>query len=103
MSKRKKNKQNVVSPELEALIKVTEEDVQRALSKLKYKIIPPEESNVKKKKRGQLYCPYCGEYKLFKAKNNNGYITYKRCTGCGISVEDFYVKKYNRLFQNTGK
>lgn len=94
MSKRK----FPLTPELDTLVRVTPEQTQEMLSRLPYKIIPPEESKNKRRNKKQLYCPYCGEYKLFKAKRQNGYIGYKRCTGCNISDIDFHVRRYNKGF-----
>lgn len=54
--------------------------------------IPIDEN--KTKKRGQLWCPYCGEYKRFVIKEG-----YKRCGLCYVSTESFWVKKYNNLWR----
>lgn len=58
----------------------------------------------KPKKDGQLFCPYCGEWRTFKVlpplplfiieiKSD-----YDRCEGCTISTEDYYVKTVNKLW-----
>lgn len=46
--------------------------------------------------RGSYYCPYCRKDRKFVIKNSTGY---KHCTICGISDQDFYVKKYNGLWR----
>jgi Pyruvate/2-oxoacid:ferredoxin oxidoreductase delta subunit len=49
------------------------------------------------KKKGALWCPYCGEWQVFSVlpdrKSN-----YDRCNGCTISNEDYYVKHVNHLW-----
>jgi uncharacterized protein (DUF983 family) len=57
-----------------------------------YKVI--DES--KKKKKGQLWCPYCGEWRTFKPKYAEGY---PRCSYCNISTEDYWVKDVNKLWE----
>lgn len=98
MARRNRDSGGKIPPHILALIKVTPEMTQAALDKVKTKPIPPEQSGAKRKSKKQLYCPYCAQYRKFKAKQMNGYLTYKRCTGCGISDEDFYVKTYNGLW-----
>ncbi|SDY77569.1 hypothetical protein SAMN05660462_00868 [Proteiniborus ethanoligenes] len=45
-------------------------------------------------KRGQLWCPYCSNVVIFvKDKRLN----VKRCPFCGISDNDFWVKKVNEI------
>lgn len=56
-----------------------------------YKVI--DES--KKKKKVQLWCPYCGEWRTFKPKRAEGY---PRCSHCNISTEDYWVKNVNKLW-----
>lgn len=90
MPKRKRDKH--LPKELLDLIRVTPEQTQKVLDKLKYKIIPLDESKAKKK--GALWCCYCGDWKKFKRKSEG----YQRCEFCGISIEDFYIKFYNKLF-----
>jgi hypothetical protein len=54
----------------------------------------------KKQRKGQLWCPYCGEWRWFRYNvqlANWPYKSYyKRCTGCGISDEDYWVKTINK-------
>lgn len=57
----------------------------------------------KPRKKGQIWCCYCGEWRHFKRKQMNGYLTYERCTDCGISIEDFWVKSVNRLWSTGSK
>lgn len=57
-------------------------------------------SDAKRKTKRQKFCPYCEEYRRFKAhkrdhEDGTKTVGYKRCTGCGISVEDYYVKHVN--------
>ena len=52
----------------------------------------------KKGKDGELWCPYCGEYRKF--KSNDGY---RRCEMCGVSEESFWVKTYNKLWPSLRK
>ena len=54
--------------------------------------IPPDEE--KEPKRGQLWCPYCGEYRRFVNKEG-----YKRCPICYMTTESFWVKTYNDLWE----
>ncbi|MCW2278752.1 hypothetical protein [Heliophilum fasciatum] len=53
----------------------------------------------KKKRKGDLWCPYCGEWRNFKKDNWTGY---KRCPDCGMSDHDFHVKTINHLWGNVG-
>ena len=63
-----------------------------------FKEIDPKKNRRSKR---QLWCAYCGEWRLFKAsmrEHSDGTRTigYKRCTGCGISDEDFWIKSVNK-------
>jgi len=51
---------------------------------------PPTDGQAKK---NQLWCPYCVEYRKFK---HDG--TRLVCPVCEVSTEDFYTKRYNKLF-----
>ena len=42
----------------------------------------------------RYFCPYCNEVHMFKRDSRLGV---RRCTGCGISDRDFYIKKLNKL------
>ena len=53
--------------------------------------IEPEEEP--KKLRGKHYCPYCGQVNKFK----QGEFGSRVCPVCGISEQDFYIKKYNKI------
>jgi DNA-directed RNA polymerase subunit RPC12/RpoP len=63
-----------------------------------------EPDHEKKKRKGQLWCPYCGEWhffkfnrplKLFKGQTSS----YRRCENCNMSIEDFWVKTVNKLWE----
>lgn len=98
MARRNRDSGGNIPPHILELIRVTPEMSQAAYDKLKTKPIPPEVSGAERRSKKQLYCPYCGEYRIFKRILKNGYLTYPRCTGCNISTEDFYVKTYNKLW-----
>lgn len=42
-----------------------------------------------------MWCPFCRKYRNF--IEEEGW-PYQRCEYCGISVMNFYVKKYNHLW-----
>lgn len=42
----------------------------------------------------KLWCPYCNWVKSFK---KDKYLGVKKCEACGITINDYYVKKYNEL------
>lgn len=43
-----------------------------------------------------LWCPYCGAWTVFSIDNETGAET---CTAmCGVSTNDFYTRKFNKLF-----
>ncbi len=46
-------------------------------------------------KGGRYWCPYCVAYREFVHDDTHGV---KRCNVCRISDRDFYVKKYNKLW-----
>lgn len=43
---------------------------------------------------GKLWCPYCNRVKKFKMDK---YLGVEKCESCGITIKDYYVKKFNRL------
>jgi transposase-like protein len=47
--------------------------------------------------KGTAWCPYCGKESLFgyDARLNNA-----RCKACGISERDFYVRRFNGLWDD---
>jgi hypothetical protein len=49
----------------------------------------------KPKKRGALWCCYCGDWMKFQSKGGG----YPRCIGCDISDEDWYIKTANGLWE----
>jgi hypothetical protein len=48
----------------------------------------------KKKRKGSLWCPYCGEWRIFRRRDG-----YQRCEVCGITTREWYVKKANNLWE----
>lgn len=42
---------------------------------------------------GRLWCPWCNKWEIFLFDRG-----YDRCIGCGMTTEDFWIKKYNNLF-----
>jgi hypothetical protein len=50
-----------------------------------------------KKPRNHMWCPYCRKSRLFPFDEYRGV---KRCIICGITENDFYIKKYNGVFYN---
>jgi hypothetical protein len=60
---------------------------------VKYSTAPHKEPDLTKQKRkADLWCPYCGEWRKYKADGCG----YKRCPVCTISTEDFWVKMANK-------
>jgi len=57
--------------------------------------IPPPEGFKPALKQGRAWCPVCGEETKFRY---DGRLDYARCSQCGISERDFYVRQYNRLW-----
>ena len=45
--------------------------------------------------RSWYWCPYCNKYRVF---SFDPWLEINRCSVCGISDQDFYVRKYNGLF-----
>lgn len=50
----------------------------------------------KRPHRESLYCPYCGQWNYFV---NYSYTGARRCVGCGISDNDFHLRKENGLMK----
>lgn len=46
--------------------------------------------------RSWYWCPYCNQWRVFLY---NDYLDVNRCNICGISDRDFYVRKYNNLWE----
>lgn len=42
-----------------------------------------------------LWCPYCAKWRIFSPDDILGV---DRCSICGISTKDFYVREYNHLW-----
>lgn len=59
------------------------------------KAFKPQES-AKKTGRGQLWCPYCIKYRYFV---EDTYLGVNRCHICGISDQDFWVRRHNKLWK----
>jgi hypothetical protein len=98
--KRTKAKSSSLSPELDEIIRVTDETVKERMSNLPYKIYPrPNE----KRPRGTYWCPYDNGWKKFSKSKKNKLLDYPRCEKCNISLEDFWVKTHNELWENSKK
>lgn len=54
---------------------------------------PPPEGFTPKKKN--LWCPYCGEERVF---ITNSYLDLKQCPVCDMSDRDFYIRNYNNIW-----
>jgi len=50
--------------------------------------------------KNKYWCPYCGDERRFK---NDSWIGVNRCSICGITDRDFYIRKYNHLWTKTRK
>lgn len=46
------------------------------------------------KRKHKYFCPICNDVKEFK---RDSYLGVRKCTSCGISDRDFYVKRCNSL------
>lgn len=44
---------------------------------------------------GEYYCPYCMKWRNFEKHPR---LSLKRCEICGITENDFFVKRYNKLW-----
>jgi Pyruvate/2-oxoacid:ferredoxin oxidoreductase delta subunit len=63
-----------------------------------------EVNHAAKHTKKQMWCPYCGEWRRFQAKKTTHMdgtksIGYKRCTGCSISDQDYWVKHVNKKWE----
>lgn len=58
-------------------------------------IVAPQKPADYTDKRGCLWCPYCALRTRFRY---DGYLGVRRCERCGISDNDFYVKRANGLW-----
>jgi Pyruvate/2-oxoacid:ferredoxin oxidoreductase delta subunit len=55
----------------------------------------------KDKPLGSYWCCYCGSWEMFELiPRSHGYVTYPICIGCGISLEDWYIKKVNGIWKS---
>lgn len=46
--------------------------------------------------KGQLWCPQCAKFRPFLSDE---YLGVRKCFICGMSDQDFYVKKYNHVWR----
>lgn len=56
---------------------------------------PSEPDPNKVAQRGELWCPYCSEYRSFV---KDGFVGTERCEICGISTNDWHIKTINKLW-----
>ena len=58
---------------------------------------PPPLKKLIPDRRGLMWCPYCIKWREFEERGlgTSPLLIYMRCSGCGISVKDAYVRKYN--------
>lgn len=65
---------------------------------------PPTKEQEINRKSGDLWCPYCIKWRRFKlfALRKKFYTTeaFLRCPICTISVNDFWVRKYNGMIEH---
>lgn len=65
----------------------------------KRKAFGPSQKALGKREPGSLWCPYCLKWRFFHISSvmNDGIVgpELMRCPICTISVNDYYVKKYN--------
>lgn len=61
----------------------------------KYSTAPfKEPDHSKKKRKAAIWCPYCGEWRMYKTNH----LGLKACPECTISTNDFWVKTANKLW-----
>lgn len=46
--------------------------------------------------KGWLWCPCCNSWRVFRYNDELGV---NKCVVCGISDQDYYVKRYNGIFR----
>lgn len=68
------------------------------------KAYPPTKEQQLKRKPGQMWCPYCinwRKFRLYRIKTPN-YVTEAkmRCPICTISTDDYFVRKYNGFIEH---
>jgi len=62
--------------------------------------IAPPEGYSPDLKRGLAWCPYCGRETPFAYDFR---LNYARCSGCGISERDFYVRQFNSFWDQADR
>lgn len=60
-------------------------------------IEPPADYEPRQLNKGMAWCPYCGKESLF---GHDSRLNNARCMECGISEMDFYVRRFNRLWDD---
>jgi len=58
-----------------------------------YKASPIDELKHRSSAR-QVWCPYCQSWQIFKSQK----LTHKQCPVCGVSDQDYWLKKYNHTW-----
>lgn len=58
---------------------------------------PIEPDTTTKRKTNEHWCSYCGSIRLFMIDERYDVL---RCKYCGISVNDFYIKNDNKLWEH---
>ncbi|HET7713633.1 MAG TPA: hypothetical protein VFK94_04895 [Patescibacteria group bacterium] len=65
---------------------------------------PPTKDQEEKRRPGMMWCPYCIKWRNFKmmAIKRSTYTSeaFMRCPICTISVNDYYVRKYNGFLEH---
>ena len=99
MTKTRKTRANTLTEELLEIIRVKPEQTAKVLSQLNYTIHPRPNEVLNKIPRGKIWCCYCGDWKKFGKSKKSDLFDYDRCETCNISVEDYYEKLHNGLWQ----
>ncbi|MEW5897691.1 MAG: hypothetical protein AB1652_00765 [Bacillota bacterium] len=60
-------------------------------------IEPPAGYEPRQLNKGMAWCPYCGKESLF---GHDSRLNNARCMECGISERDFYIRRFNRLWND---
>lgn len=97
MAKKSKNTDHM-DEELLNIIRVTPEQSEEFKRRtVSYTIHPRPEG--KKNPKGKMYCPYCGDFKIYKnSREDEG--SYKRCVDCSVSEFDYHVRNANHTWKN---
>lgn len=62
---------------------------------MQVKVCEPEEGFVANVRKGEAWCPYCATVVSFGWDSS---LKIARCTTCGCTVRDFYIRKFNDLW-----